>query len=121
MIDTTTLNFMLEVNRLAGKTKYPILPFSEATKENKDSHIFYNQDDLIGTVEDQKFYPIVLDSIIDEEHHDVISYLDARDYPNTRFEVVVDADGSVFIQIQVIAEDFSTTCIIIEDGEFYRA
>ena len=75
MIDMDTLKAVAKLNELTKLAENGILPFSEATPENINDHIFYDDEDEGMELDDGLvIYPAVGDCCVDELHHDIISY-----------------------------------------------
>ena len=107
-INVNTLRCLSMVNELAELIPNGIKPFSECNIKNKHNHIFY--------YDDNGEYKIVLDSCVDEQHHDIISNYD--DYCNHTCEVrVMDPDDEPYIAISFLHED--DTLIIEPDGTWH--
>ena len=75
-----------------------VKPFSEATLENMDNYIFYDE-----KAETENGFPIVHGMMVDEDHHDVLSTLDQ--YINSEDEYTVrvrfDEDDYMYIEFQL--------------------
>lgn len=86
------------INMLVQKAKNGVKPFSEATLENMDNYIFYDE-----KAETENGFPIVHGMMVDEDHHDVLSTLDQ--YINSEDEYTVrvrfDEDDYMYIEFQL--------------------
>ena len=82
MIDTETVKFIGELNRLAWRSENGIYPFSTATKDQMYGLLYDDRKPLreggsaqLGdtTIVFDDCYPLIADCLIDNEHHDIIS------------------------------------------------
>lgn len=109
MIDFETVHFMKMLDELAAMTANGIAPFSEATPESWCSRqilFFDNNEDG---------YPIVRDALIDELHHDIISYYSGEDYT---VRLICTEDGKSFVEVMSVNQKYA---IVIENGTWYFA
>ena len=65
-INMETIKTLEMINMLVQKAKNGVKPFSEATLENMDNYIFYDE-----KAETENGFPIVHGMMVDEDHHDV--------------------------------------------------
>lgn len=97
-INMETIKALGMINMLVQKAKNGVKPFSEATLENMDKYIFYDE-----RIEDEKGFPIVCDMMVAEDHHDVISnfdhYINGEDEYTVR--VRFDEDNYMYIEFQL--------------------
>ena len=97
-INMETIKTLEMINMLVQKAKNGVKPFSEATLENMDNYIFYDE-----KAETENGFPIVHGMIVDEDHHDVLSTLDQ--YINSEDEYTVrvrfDEDDYMYIEFQL--------------------
>lgn len=119
IVNTQTVKFIGFLNMLAEKSEYGIRPFSTATVQDKDGLLYDDKDPIeIGDIDEDSSYPLVVDSIIDEEHHDIIST--SQDCAVDGIEVVVMAgDGEPWISVS--SEDDDDFCIVVANGIWYNA
>lgn len=130
-INTQTVKFIGFLNMLAEKSENGIRPFSTATAQDKDGLLYDDKNPieirepmrLDGTIDEDipvdSSYPLVADSIIDEQHHDIITTW-TQDYAVDGIEVVVMAgDGEPWIS--VTSEDDDDFSIVVENGIWYNA
>ena len=74
IINTQTVKFIGFLNMLAEKSENGIRPFSTAIVQDKDGLLYDDKNPIeIRDIDEDSSYPLVVDSIIDEEHHDIIS------------------------------------------------
>ena len=107
-INVNTLRCLAMVNELSKLIPNGIKPFSECEARYKHNHIFYYEDD--GE------YKIVLDSCVDEQHHDVVSNYDA--YCDNKCNVrLMDINDKPYISILFPYEN--NEIIIESDGRWY--
>ena len=97
-INMETIKTLEMINMLVQKAKTGVKPFSEATLENMDNYIFYDE-----KAETENGFPIVHGMMVDEDHHDVLSTLDQ--YINSEDEYTVrvrfDEDDYMYIEFQL--------------------
>lgn len=97
-INMETIKTLEMINMLVQKAKNGVKPFSEATSENMDNYIFYDE-----KAETENGFPIVHGMMVDEDHHDVLSTLDQ--YINSEDEYTVrvrfDEDDYMYIEFQL--------------------
>ena len=97
-INMETIKTLEMINMLVQKAKNRVKPFSEATLENMDNYIFYDE-----KAETENGFPIVHGMMVDEDHHDVLSTLDQ--YINSEDEYTVrvrfDEDDYMYIEFQL--------------------
>ena len=97
-INMETIKTLEMINMLVQKAKKGVKPFSEATLENRDNYIFYDE-----KAETENGFPIVHGMMVDEDHHDVLSTLDQ--YINSEDEYTVrvrfDEDDYMYIEFQL--------------------
>ena len=97
-INMETIKTLEMINMLVQKAKNGVKPFSEATLENMDNYIFYDE-----KAETENGFPIVHGMMVDEDHHDVLSTLDQ--YINSEDEYTVrvrfDEDDYMYIEFQL--------------------
>lgn len=110
------LDLMCIVEDLKDRSSKGFIPFSSVTIDNKlefSDYIIFN-DNSPSQADD---FFIVADMVVDEIHHDVVSY---EELPDGLFAIVRrdEEDGSYYIEISSIDSD---GVFIIENGEFYRA
>lgn len=130
-INTQTVKFIGFLNMLAEKSENGIRPFSTATAQDKDGLLYDDKNPieigepmrLGGTIDEDipvdSSYPLVADSIIDEQHHDIITTW-TQDYAVDGIAVVVMAgDGEPWIS--VTSEDDDDFSIVVENGIWYNA
>ena len=117
MINIETIKFVNMLNELAGLSKNGIVPFYEATEENKNTKIFYDQNSL----DKENGYRVVLDCCIVDDHncyhHDVISYYDSDSF-EYQIRVYIDEDSTSYVSVNLL---ISGDIIIIQDGTWYFA
>ena len=107
MIDFETVRFTKMLDELAALTASDIKPFSEATQESWRSRecLFYD-DKTLG-------FPIVCDALIDELHHDIISYYSGEDFT---VKLICEDDDEPFIEVMSADKKYA---IVVEDGAWY--
>lgn len=97
-INMETIKTLEMINMLVQKAKNGVKPFPEATLENMDNYIFYDE-----KAETENGFPIVHGMMVDEDHHDVLSTLDQ--YINSEDEYTVrvrfDEDDYMYIEFQL--------------------
>lgn len=101
-----SLKFMLVINELVEQSKEGYKPFSELkTYEEKMDFkgvVYDDETRTVNTEENMAYYDVVLDSLIDENHHDVISTYDNihRDLSIQFAEDLEDKESShIFVHI----------------------
>lgn len=102
MIDVKTLKLIKIIDELKELSKNGIKPFSECTEENDGQYVFYDENAL----NPDETHKICLDTIVCEEHHDVICYYEdyAGDTYSLRDECyigVVTTEEEPFINIHL--------------------
>lgn len=90
MIGFETLCFMKHLDELAKLAQNGIKPFSEATAENQEMFVFYDD-----TKEGSEF-PVVLQMHVNDLHHDIVSYDDGDNY---RVLVSMQEDGTPMLYV----------------------
>ena len=114
-INTQTVTFIGFLNMLAEKSENGIHPFSTATAQDEDGLLYDDE----NPIEIGSSYPLVANSIIDEQHHDIIATW-TRDYAADGINVVVMAgDGEAWIS--VTSENDDDFSIVVENGIWYNA
>lgn len=128
-INTKTIKFIGVLNMLADMSKNGIRPFSTATVADKDSLLYDNENPIeIGEpwiIGDKEFpsdssYPLIADSLIDTEHHDIISTWTEM-YAFEDIKIVARAGGEGAPHIDITSGKDEELCIVIEDGCWYNA
>lgn len=132
MIDTETVKFIGELNRLAGRSENGIYPFSTATKEQMYGLLYDDRKPLheggsvqLGdtTIVFDDCYPLIADCLIDNEHHDIIStytqMYDADDIVIGVMTGAIDEEGEAWIA--VTSKDNPDLNIVIKDGVWYQS
>ena len=128
-INTKTIKFIGVLNMLAEMSKNGIHPFSTATAADKDSLLYDDKNPVeIGEpwiIGDKEFpsdssYPLIADSLIDTEHHDIISTW-TEIYALECFEIVAQVGGEGDPHIVVTSGKDEDLYIVIEDGFWYNA
>mgnify|MGYP007100872873 CR=1 FL=1 len=89
-MDFETIKFISLLNELAEKTKNGYIPFSKATSENIDC-ILYDETETYSNG-----YPIILDTCMDEIHHDIIDTED--DEPFINITSKYDKDVNIVVE-----------------------
>lgn len=110
MLNIETIKFMKMLDDFAQRSDVGIEGFSNATPELYGKVVYF--DDVHQ--DDDRYGRIVLDAVLDECHHDVVSYIeDTEDYTVRAVE-----DDGIFIVV-----DFPKTGdqIVIEHGRWYFA
>lgn len=112
-----TIALWLQMQKFIELSKNPILPFSEATSENFDNHIFYDEKHNVSKNENYKAHSVVLDAWLDELHHDIVSTYNLN-FPSLEILVAIPEESSdPYLRIfdpQTNVEFF------IEDGSCYE-
>ena len=115
MINIETVSFIAMLNELAEKEMHGIREFKDATAENKNDSIFYDATTCTRREDGALLYQVVGMALIDEIHHDIISYYSRNDFD---VRVVDDGDdeGGLFLEVhsQTDNED-----IEFENGHWY--
>lgn len=132
MIDTETVKFIGELNRLAWRSENGIYPFSTATKEQMYGLLYDDRKPLreggstqLGdtTIVFDDCYPLIADCLIDNEHHDIIStytqMYDADDIVIGVMTGAMDEEGEAWIA--VTSKDNPDLNIVIKDGVWYQS
>lgn len=132
MIDTETVKFIGELNRLAWRSENGIYPFSTATKEQMYDLLYDDRKPLreggsaqFGdtTIVFDDCYPLIADCLIDDEHHDIIStytqMYDADDIVIGVMAGAMDEEGEAWIA--VTSNDNPDLNIVIKDGVWYQS
>lgn len=109
MIDFETVRFLKLLDELAALSANGIVPFSKATEESWHSCQYLFFDDK------SESFPIVWEAIVDELHHDIISYYSGENYT---VRAVCEEEEKPFIE--VISAD-TKYAIVVEDGAWYFA
>ena len=132
MIDTETVKFIGELNRLAWRSENGIYPFSTATKDQMYGLLYDDRKPLreggsakLGdtTIVFDDCYPLIADCLIDNEHHDIIStytqMYDADDIVIGVMTGAMDEEGEAWIA--VTSKDNPDLNIVIKDGVWYQS
>ena len=132
MIDTETVKYIGELNRLARRSENGIYPFSTATKEQMYGLLYDDRKPLreggsaqFGdtTIVFDDCYPLIADCLIDDEHHDIIStytqMYDADDIVIGVMAGAMDEEGEAWIA--VTSNDNPDLNIVIKDGVWYQS
>lgn len=128
MLDVSMIRFLCMIQELAHRSKIGIVPFSELKSTDRPYLIYDDKkpDDRNG--DGVIYYPVVLDCIVDAEHHDVVStYNDLLRQP----EYVGDYSVSVVRDtvtgedlhciVEVVDEDNNGyVSIYIADGDWFQ-
>lgn len=110
-MDFETIKFISLLNELAEKTQNGYIPFSKATSENIDC-ILYDETETYSNG-----YPIILDTCMDEIHHDIIdTYNEIYDPEGIVIRLVIE-DGEPFINIT--SKYDKDVNIVVESGRWY--
>ena len=96
-INMETIKTLEMINMLVQKAKNGVKPFSEATLENMDNYIFYDE-----KAETENGFPIVHGMMVDEDHHDVLSTLDQYINSDDEYTVRVRFDEDAELQSEVL-------------------
>ena len=116
MLNIETIRFIKMLDELAEKTKKGIFDFKEATEDNRQDRIFYDE----RCVHDDGSFGVVLDScVIDDPdciHHDVISYYGNESDEYAVCAIVDREENDVYILVRLTTSDEQ---IVIKDGEWY--
>ena len=110
MLNVETIKFMKMLDDLAQCSSVGIEGFSTATPERYGQIVYFDDEHHDAN----RYRRVVLDAVLDEYHHDIVSYIeDTEDY-----SVRVVEDDGVFIVV-----DFPKTGdqIVIEHGKWYFA
>lgn len=128
-INTQTVKFIGFLNMLAEKSENGIRPFSTATAQDKDGLLYDDESPIeigelvrLGDTEvpSDSSYPLVADSIIDEQHHDIITTW-TQDYAVDGINVLVMAGGDGNPWVSVTSDEDDDFSIVVEDGRWYNA
>lgn len=111
MINVETIKFYKMLDELAKLTNSGFDDFANADQDTKHSKVFYDKENP----NDEGFYPIVLDSCVDDYHHDAISYYDSSS-EEYNIHVVLEEDEDPYILVTLL---LSQEQIVIEDGKWY--
>lgn len=106
-VNPNTLKLISVLNDISGKLCNGIMDFADCKDLSKDM-ILYNSNSC-----NRVGYRIVLDALIDELHHDIISYYD--DYTSLPIGLIIDEDDAPYIE--VLLENGAS--IIVENGSWY--
>lgn len=113
-----TISLWLRIQELTELSKNPILPFSEATSDNLKHHIFYDETRNINNDGDFEAHPVVLNALIDEIHHDIVSTYHSA-YPSLDISVIITEDSSdPYLRILDLQSGIE---VVIEDGFCYES
>ena len=111
-----TIKFFKMLDTLSKMSEGKFIPFGSLTPENireSDRNVFYDEKSSADKYE--VGYKIPLDFLVDDNHHDIISYFEG--YARTDFEYTVrvkfDEDENPYIEVAAQGE-----YIIIEDGDW---
>lgn len=127
--DAQTIKFIGFLNMLAEMSEDGIHPFSTATRDQ--SGLFYDDqhpieigkpihvDDENKVISVDSSYPLVADHLINAEHHDIVSTW-TREYAPYGVNIVVMAGGED-PWISVTFENYTSVCIVVENGRWYNA
>lgn len=107
MINVETIKFIEMIKELAKKSANGIKDFSEAIQGSEESYAYFDRNND---------YRIVLDSCVDEYHHDAVSYYDDFSFEYTVRAVEDEGNCGYYILIHLLT---SETDIIIENGNWY--
>lgn len=110
-INFATIKFMKMLDQLAEMTKGGYITFSDYIK-NKDV------DKYEVVIYDESNNRIVLDSLVDDLHDDIISYFDDLDDNEYSAKVIFDEDEEERPFIEVLSKN-DEYCIVIEEGKWY--
>lgn len=114
--------FMGMINELIQKSKQGYVPFSKVTSDFHPEGIIYDDShiDERESSNDSMCYEIILDCVVDECHHDIVSTYD--DYcEDNRISVRACHDitnDSFYVEI-IVRESGEGVYIFIENGEFF--
>lgn len=113
MINVETIKFVNMLNKLASLSSNGIEKFSKATSETYGVKLFY--DDI--SLNENNLNRVVLDAVLDAEHHDIVCYYDSDSNEYT-IQVEVDESSKEYIVVKLTE---SKEEIIVEDGSWYFA
>lgn len=108
-INWQSIKLMKTMDELAELTEAGFREFDKATWEDKDVFVLVDREKA-----DEHGAPIVLDSLIDELHHDAISYFDSL-FDDVIFRVVDQGDESFIIVRSLCSNDE----VCIDRGRWY--
>lgn len=110
-INFNTLRFLDMLNKLAEMTKHGFIAFDEVSTDEDCEKVMYD-----NSKEDYAGYRIVMDCVIDECHHDIVSDYDSYCCGGYKARVEFDDDDIPYIEIQT---DDSNTWFVVENGRWY--
>lgn len=112
MVNVDTLIFYKLMEELAKKSKNGIEPFVNATAENIEDKIFFDENtkDLYG-----QGHQIVCDSCVNDDHHDIITNQDTKEYI---IRANQDEEGNWYLVVKFFDLMKDGPDIIIQDGEW---
>lgn len=116
-VNIQTVKFMKMLDELAELTTDVFTDFDELTQEQVEGEcgIIYDK----SNCNDNGGYKVVLDILIDNDHHDIISYFeDYCDCGGYTVSVMEDEENADDKWIQV---DIDGECIVVENGSWYFA
>lgn len=116
-INIQTVKFMKMLDELAELTNDDFTEFEDLTQEQIEYEcgIIYDKNNR----NKNGGYKVVLDLLIDGEHHDIVSYFESYcDCSGYTVSVMEDEENSDDKWIQV---DIDDECIVIERGQWYFA
>lgn len=106
MLNVKTLKVIAMLNELAKKEANGISEFKAATKDNKESCIFYDAASCTRREDGALLYKVAEGVLIEPEskHHDIVSYYGDEEED---FDVMVvdDNEGEPFLEVHLLADD----------------
>lgn len=108
-VNWKSIKLMKTMDELAELAEAGFRDFDKATWEDKDTFILVDWEEA-----DEQGAPIVLDSLIDELHHDAISYYDNL-FDDVIFRVVEQGD-ELFIVVKSL---YTNDEVCIDGGRWY--